>query len=146
MSIGICHPCLEPLVGREHISSRESPAEAVNLISGLQGLTYEEKLKALGIQTLQERQLEADLILVFKIIKVLVDVKTNIWLNLVGPNIMRRTRHSYEFINITKRVKGDVRQHFFSNRVVSHWNELPSEIKEARSLVKFKSLLKAKSA
>ena len=100
----------------------------------------------MGIQTLQERQLEADLILVFKIIKVLVDVKTNIWLNLVGPNIMRRTRHSSEFINITKRVKGDVRQHFFSNRVVSHWNELPSEIKEARSLVKFKSLLKAKSA
>ena len=119
---------------------------AVNLFSGLQGLTYEEKVMALDMQTLQARRLEADLILVFKIIKGLVDVEAKTWFNLVGPNIMRRTRHSSEFNIIPKRVKGDVTQHFFANRVVSHWNELPSDIKEARSLSKFKSLLKARNA
>ena len=69
-------------------------------------------MKALGMQPFQARRLGADLILVFQSIKGLVDVEANVWFNLVGPNIMRRTRHSSEFNIIPKRVKGDARRHF----------------------------------
>ena len=49
-------------------------------------------MKALGMQPFQARRLGADLILVFQSIKGLVDVEANVWFNLVGPNILRRTK------------------------------------------------------
>jgi hypothetical protein len=40
---------------------------AVKMVNGRTG-TYEEKLKALGMQSLEQRREEADLVLVYKII------------------------------------------------------------------------------
>ena len=42
---------------------------AMKLISGLSGLGYEERLKILGLTTLETRRLRTDLIEVFKILK-----------------------------------------------------------------------------
>ena len=52
---------------------------AVGLISGLRGQTYEEKLEELGLQTLQDRRVEADLVLVHKVLTGQCSVKEGEW-------------------------------------------------------------------
>jgi hypothetical protein len=42
---------------------------AVNMINGLAGKTYEEKLSEIGLETLSERRKEADLVQFFKVMK-----------------------------------------------------------------------------
>ena len=42
---------------------------AVSMISGLKGATYEEKLKEIGLTTLEERRHQADMLQAFKIIR-----------------------------------------------------------------------------
>ena len=41
---------------------------AVNMVHGLHGLTYEEKLKALNLSTLSDRRLRGDMIQVWKFV------------------------------------------------------------------------------
>jgi hypothetical protein len=41
---------------------------AVNMIGGLKSDTYEGKLKELGMQTLADRRMKADMVLMFKVI------------------------------------------------------------------------------
>ena len=43
--------------------------KAINLINGLQGMTYEEKLVELGIMSLKARRTRIDLVQTFKILK-----------------------------------------------------------------------------
>ena len=64
---------------------------AVNLIVGLKGQTYEEKMMELGITSLLERRKKMDLIQTFKIINGLDDVKS---FTLVGLNNVRQTRNT----------------------------------------------------
>ena len=57
------------------------------------------------------------------------------WFSKVGVDATRLTRHTaYQDNLIPKRSRTDVRQNFFSNHVVSKWNKLPVEVKEARTL------------
>jgi hypothetical protein len=45
---------------------------AVSMVSGLKGVTYEEKLPEVGILTLEERRHQADMVQTFKIVKWIV--------------------------------------------------------------------------
>jgi hypothetical protein len=42
---------------------------AVSMVSGLKGVTYEEKLPEVGIPTIEERRHQADMVRTFKIVK-----------------------------------------------------------------------------
>jgi hypothetical protein len=42
---------------------------AVNIINGLKSDTYEGKFKELGIQSLADRRMEVDMVLIFKVIR-----------------------------------------------------------------------------
>ena len=115
---------------------------AVNLISGLKSSTYEDKLKELGILSLESRRLRADLIQVYKILKGIDDVDSPIWFTPVGNDVARPTRSTaYHGNLIAGNSRLDIRRHFFSNRVVSSWNSLPIEIKDTGTLSRFKNLL-----
>lgn len=115
---------------------------AINMISGLKGQTYQEKLKELGIQSLVERRTRTDLIQTFKILKGFDRVNFKDWFTTVGQEASRLTRHtSYHCNLVPKRSKTDIRANFYSNRVVLLWNQLPTAIKEARTINKFTSLL-----
>jgi len=115
---------------------------AVNFITGLKGVTYEDKLKELGILSLVDRRSRADLIQVFKILKGIDDVDSSTWFTLVGQEPQRVTRNtSYHGNLVATRSKSDIRLNFFTNRVVSRWNGLPTDVKDFRTLNIFKSKL-----
>ena len=116
---------------------------AVNLVVGLKGRTYEEKLAELGITSLLERRKKMDLIQTFKIINGLDNVNSTTWFTLVGPNNVRQTRNS----NCEKNIVGlnsrtDIRKNFFANRVVTSWNRLPPDIEMSRTLHQFKAKIR----
>ena len=115
---------------------------AINLTNGLQGLTYEEKLVELGITSLKATRTRIDLIQTFKILKGIDRVDYNTYFFTAGHEVTRVTRHtSYHGNLVLKRLSTDMRTNIFSNRVVKHWNSLPSEIREARNAKKFTELL-----
>ena len=53
--------------------------KAVNMISGLKGKSYQEKLKELNMQSLETRRKRFDIIQVYKIMNSLVDMNSNQW-------------------------------------------------------------------
>jgi hypothetical protein len=117
---------------------------AVAMISGLQGRTYNEKLKELEILSLEERRNMIDMINTFKIVKGIDNVDSRKWFKLVGENPARQTRLTSCQYNIVKSTNkmNDVRRHFFSNRVVDRWNDLPTALKQLDNLNNFKYQLK----
>ena len=115
---------------------------AVNLISGLKGANYEEKLVELGILSLEKLRKRFDIIQTFKILSRIDQVDSIKWFRPVGTNAKRLTSTTAYCKNlIPSRYKTEMRHNFFFNRVVNKWNRLPSEVKEARSLNSFKKLL-----
>ena len=115
----------------------------VRMISGLNGNTYIEKLKELGMLTLKSRRLYFDMIETYKYIHGYSRVDYTNWFELARDSERRDTRGMSSPLNIIpKRARLDTRQNFFSNRVVTHWNNLPSELREMPGLNAFKRNLK----
>ena len=78
----------------------------------------------------------------FKIVHGFDRVDCSNWFTLVGNNPDRVTRGTSDPLNIVRSVHNlDLRQHFFSSRVVEHWNSLPSATKSAVSVSSFKELV-----
>ena len=118
--------------------------KAINLITRLKGKTYMEKLQELGIQSLEQRRFRFDLIQTYQILRGYDKVKKGTWSTLVGSDVTRQTRNtSYKDNLVPKHSRTDLRRNFYSNRVVNLWNNLPTEMKDAKSLNIFKSLLDA---
>ena len=142
-----CHlefvvPAWSPWTGQDIEIPEKVQRRAVNLITGLSGRTYEEKLNELGLLSLKDRRTKLDLIQTYKIMKGIDRVDHENWFSKVGVDATRLTRHTaYQDNLIPKRSRTDVRQNFFSNRVVLKWNKLPVEIKEARTLYIFQTLM-----
>ena len=111
----------------------------VGMASGLKGRNYQEKLKELGLQTLETRRRRFDLIQTSKILKGFDCVDSSIWFETVGNEASRQTRQSAYHLNLVRRkTRTDVRSNFFSNRVIEPWNRLPTELKESKTVNSFK--------
>ena len=108
---------------------------ATKMINEIKALSYEERLDATGLTTLEERRTRGDLIEVFKMIKGFEKVNYQNFFNLVEND---RTRgHKYKLRKSRSRL--DVRKHFFSQRIVNVWNGLPAMVIEATSVNSFKN-------
>ena len=117
----------------------------VRQVSGLKGTTYEEKLTELGMDTLEQRRRDQDLIQTFKIIRGLDDVSVGTWFSLIPEDRERRTRAVEGGLNIRAEVSRlELRRNFFSQRVAEAWNQLPLSTKNAATLTEFKNLLRKK--
>ncbi len=91
---------------------------AVSMISGLKGATYEEKLKEIGLTTLEERRHQADMLQAFKIIRGFDKVDSSTWFQRVDASI-RTTRSAADPLNLRPQAaRLETRRNFFSNRVV----------------------------
>ena len=107
---------------------------ATTLIPELSYLSYESRLKELKLTTLEERRTRGDLIQVFRIVKGIDRVAPDKLFTFSHHHMTRG--HSLKLSKSTVRL--DCRKYFFSQRIVSRWNNLPEHVIEAESVTDFK--------
>ncbi|KAK4831278.1 hypothetical protein QYF61_016748 [Mycteria americana] len=108
---------------------------AMKMIKGLEHLSYEDRLRELGLLSLEKRRLQGDLIAGFQYLK--------------GP--YRKDGEGLLIRECSDRTMGngfklkecsfrlDIRKKLFTVRVARHWNRLPREVVDAPSLEVFKA-------
>ena len=135
-------PAWSPFLSQDIQVLEKVQMKAVNMISGLQGTTYLEKLNELKLLTLENRRKKYDLVETYKIMHGLSDVDYKTWFATASENASRTTRLTADPLNISKPISNtSVRQNFFSSRVIDSWNNLPASTKRATSLEVFKDLI-----
>ena len=118
-----CCQVWRPYLQKDIDNIEKVQRRVTRMIPDLSNLCYEERLERTNLLSLEMRRLRADLIEVFKIVKGLEDVKQSVFFELSKEN---RTRgHQWKFFKPNCRL--DVRKYFFSQRVISEWNNLPLE-------------------
>ena len=119
-----------------------SRRERVGMVTNFKGRTYEEKLAEAGMVTLEERRRRGDLVQAFRVFNGVDNVDPDIWFTTVEAREgATATRQARGYMNVT-RADGrslDIRRNFWSQRVTGPWNNLPNEVKEAKTLNNFKN-------
>jgi len=137
-----CAPAWSPWHEGDKESLERVQRRAVGMISGLAGRTYEERLKELGIVSLEERRHQMDMLQTYKILSGKERVNPSCWFTMASDS-ERVTRQSADPLNIrpgTPRL--DIRRYFYSQRVVDSWNIVPHAIKNSVSVSAFKNAYK----
>jgi hypothetical protein len=110
--------------------------KAVKMISGLGGKDYEEKCKELGLETLADRRVLQDMAQVYKLVHKVDKVDRLQLFNYVPEGI---TSLAADPLNMRQEpVRTDIRKHFFTQRVINHWNTIPAEVKNVKNVHQFK--------
>jgi hypothetical protein len=132
-------PAWSPWLESDKACLEKVQMRAVNMISGLKGRSYEEKLRELGITTLEERRHQLDMTQTYKILTGASKVDSGTWFERASDGI-KATRLAADPLNIKQRAaRLEIRRNSFSQRVVDDWNKIPSSVKGSVSVNGFKN-------
>jgi len=107
------------------------------MIKRLKHLSYEERLRELGLFSLEKRKLRGDLINMHKYLKEECTDRGGRLFSVVPSDRTRGNGHKLKH----RRFPLNIRKHFFTLRVTEHWHRLPREVLESPSMGIFKSHL-----
>ena len=98
---------------------------ATHMISSLKNLPYKERLRALNLPSLYYCCKRGDMILIYQIFHGLVNVNPLTFFHLLlwMPSVITTSRFSSHILVLIQ-----IKSWFFSNRIISDWNSLPSAI------------------
>ena len=116
----------------EHIQWR-----ITEIIQGMEHLSYKDRLKELGLFSLEKRRLQSDLIAAFQYLKV------SCWKegDRLSSRICCDNTRGKRFQLKEGRFRQDISENFLTIRVARHWNGSPREVVDAPSLEVFKAKL-----
>ena len=104
------------------------------MVRGLEHLSYEERLRELGLFSLEKRRQRGDLMLVFQYLKRAYKRDGD---RLFSRTCCDRTRgNGFKLTEGSLRV--DIRKTCFTIRLVKQWKRFPTEVVDAPSLEMFK--------
>jgi hypothetical protein len=109
---------------------------ATRMILECRGMSYENRLKKVGLTTLETRRIRADILEVYKIMNGLEGVLEKDFFTRD-----RGGRRGHRFKLFKKRVRLDIAKYSFANIVCNSWNNLPKYVVEAPSINVFKNRL-----
>jgi hypothetical protein len=102
-------------------------------LPGFKNLSYRDRLRNLNMQSLELRRIHFDLVMCYKIIFGLIDLKFDEFFEL--SNSIHTRGHRYKLFK--KHNICSARAAFFSNRVINVWNYLPVNVIDFSSLSSF---------
>ena len=106
---------------------------ATKLVPELRNLEYAERLKRLGLTTLEERRVRGDMIQTYKFISRKEDIDPSVFFKMARP---RPGAHGKKIF--IQRPRLDVRKNFYSQRCGPKWNILEKKVIEAQKTGTFK--------
>jgi hypothetical protein len=129
-----CGPAWSPWTVADITKLENVQKKAISMVSGLNGMTYEERCRELGLQTLEQRRQDQDMAQVHRFSKKVGNIGTEQLFEKAAIREGPVTRQSGDAENFkVPAARLEIRKNFFTVRTVQKWNELPKAIKSAKN-------------
>lgn len=128
-----CIPAWSPYYVKDIEALEKVQRRMTRMLPDYRHLSYLDRLQVFKLTTLKTRRLRYDLICVFKILNGFLDVDPS---HFFVFNVRPSRSHDRQLYVSYSRL--DARKNFFSQRIISFWNELPVTCVMADSVLSFK--------
>ena len=130
-------PTWSPFLKKDIDKLEKIQRRATKLVPTVSHLSYEQRLRSLGLPTLQYRRDRQHVLHVFQTLH-LNSSPDLMAMFTVNTDSLRGHDKKLKKVGHTNK---NTRLNFFSKRVINNWNNLPQEVVNASSINNFKSLL-----